>query len=37
VRLGMRLKEYLEKRRSELRPETLVYLDRLSGSWEEVI
>ncbi|TRO53609.1 M20/M25/M40 family metallo-hydrolase [Candidatus Bathyarchaeota archaeon] len=37
VRLGVKLKEYLENRRKDLRPETLVYLDRLSGSWEEVI
>ena len=37
VRLGVKLKEYLEERRDSLRPETLVYLDRLSGSWEEVI
>ena len=37
VRLGIKLKKYLEERRDSLRPETLVYLDRLSGSWEEVI
>ena len=37
VRLGVKLKQYLEARRDSLRPETLVYLDRLSGSWEEVI
>ena len=37
VRLGVKLKEYLEERRDSLRPETLVYLDRLSGSWDEVI
>jgi len=37
VRLGVKLKEYLEERRDSLRSETLVYLDRLSGSWEEVI
>jgi len=37
VRLGNRLKEYLEAKRDKLRPETLVYLDRLSGSMEEVI
>jgi len=37
VRLGVKLKEYLEARRDSLRPETIVYLDRLSGSWEEVI
>ena len=35
--VGKRLKEYLEERRGELRPETLVYLDRLSGDWDEVI
>lgn len=37
VRLGKRLQEYLEARKSELRPETLEYLRRLSGSWDEVI
>jgi Iap family predicted aminopeptidase len=37
VRLGRRLKEYLESHKDELRPETLVYLERLKGSWEEVI
>jgi len=37
VRLGAKLKEYLEARRGTLRPETLVFLDRLSGSWDEVI
>lgn len=37
VRLGIKLKTYLLKRRDSLRPETLVYLDRLSGSWDEVI
>jgi len=37
VRLGVKLKEYLEERKDSLRPETLVYLDRLSGSWDEVI
>lgn len=37
VRLGLKLKEYLEKKRETLRPETIVYLDRLSGSKEEVI
>ena len=37
VRLGKRLQEYLEARRGELKPETLEYLKRLSGSWEEVI
>jgi Iap family predicted aminopeptidase len=37
VRLGVRLKEYLEAKIDELRPETLVYLKRLSGSMEEVI
>jgi Zn-dependent M28 family amino/carboxypeptidase len=37
VRLGNRLRGYLEARRGSLRPETLVYLDRLSGNWEEVI
>ncbi len=37
VRLGVKLKEYLEERKDILCPETLVYLERLSGSWEEVI
>ena len=37
VRLGDRLKAYLLKRRDTLRPETLVYLDRLTGNWDEVI
>jgi len=37
VRLGIRLKEYLEAKKDELRPETLVYLERVSGSMEEVI
>lgn len=37
VRLGVKIKEYLEKRRSSLRPETLAYLDRISGSWDEVL
>jgi Zn-dependent M28 family amino/carboxypeptidase len=37
VQLGNRLRGYLEARRGSLRPETLVYLDRLSGNWEEVI
>ena len=37
VRLGIKLKAYLEKKRGTLRPETIVYLDRLSGSKEEVI
>jgi hypothetical protein len=37
VRLGSRLKDYLEARKERLRPETLVYLKRLAGSMEEVI
>jgi aminopeptidase YwaD len=37
VRLGLKLKAYLEEKRGSLRPETIVYLDRLSGSWDEVI
>lgn len=37
VKLGLKLKKYLEDRKDNLRPETLVYLERLSGSWEEVI
>ena len=37
VRLGIKLKAYLERKRETLRPETIVYLDRLSGSKEEVI
>ena len=36
VRLGKRLKAYLEAKRDSLRPETLAYLERLSGSWDEV-
>ena len=37
VRLGIKLKEYLMERKDSLRQETLTYLDRLSGSWDEVI
>lgn len=37
VRLGVKLKDYLLGKRETLRPETLVYLDRLSGNWDEVI
>ncbi|MBN2335550.1 M20/M25/M40 family metallo-hydrolase [Candidatus Bathyarchaeota archaeon] len=37
VRLGSRLKEYLNAKRDKLSPETLVYLKRLSGSMEEVL
>lgn len=37
VRLGVKLKDYLLGKRDTLRPETLVYLDRLSGNWDEVI
>ncbi|MCW4049419.1 MAG: hypothetical protein NWE89_06740, partial [Candidatus Bathyarchaeota archaeon] len=37
VRLGVKLKNYLEARRDSLRPETLMYLERLKGSWEEVL
>ncbi len=37
VTLGVKLKEYLEERMDNLRPETIVYLNRLSGSWDEVI
>jgi len=37
VRLGVKLKEYLESKRASLRPETLAYLDRLSGDWDEVL
>lgn len=37
VRLGENLKKYLEERKDSLRPETLVYLSRLSGDWDEVI
>jgi len=36
VRLGRRLKDYLEATRDSLRPETLTYLERLSGRWDEV-
>jgi Iap family predicted aminopeptidase len=35
--VGKRVKEYLEAHRDELRPETVGYLDRLRGSWEEII
>jgi Iap family predicted aminopeptidase len=37
VRLGIKLKEYLEARKSSLRPEPLAYLERISGSWDEVL
>jgi hypothetical protein len=37
VRLGIQLKKYLEKKKDMLLPETLDYLDRLSGNWDEVI
>lgn len=37
VSLGKKLQAYLEARKDGLRPETLEYLRRLSGSWEEVI
>ncbi len=37
VRLGNKLKSYLLERRDTLRPETLIYLDRLTGGWDEVI
>ncbi len=37
VRLGNRLKSYLEERRDSLRPETLAYIGRISGSWDEVL
>ena len=37
VRLGIKLKAYLLEHKASLKPETLVYLDRLSGSWDEVI
>jgi aminopeptidase YwaD len=37
VKLGEKLKNFLNKRRSELKPETISYLERLGGSWEEVI
>jgi len=35
--LGERMKEYLQARSRRLRPETRVYLKRLTGEWEEVI
>ncbi len=35
--LGERMKEYLQARKGRLRPETQVYLKRLTGEWEEVI
>ena len=37
MELGERLKEYLSAKRGRLRPETKVHLDRMLGSWEEVI
>jgi len=37
VKLGKKLKAYLESHKDDLRPETLVYLQRLKGTWEEVI
>jgi hypothetical protein len=37
VRLELKLKEYLKERKDSLKQETLAYLDRLSGSWEEII
>jgi Zn-dependent M28 family amino/carboxypeptidase len=37
VRLGIKLKKYLKERKESLQPETLSYLERLSGNWEEVI
>jgi Zn-dependent M28 family amino/carboxypeptidase len=37
VQLGMKLKKYLENKKDSLGPETLGYLDRISGRWEEVI
>jgi Zn-dependent M28 family amino/carboxypeptidase len=37
VALGERLKEYLNKKRASLKPETRVFIDGLTGSWEEVI
>lgn len=37
VQLGLKLKRYLDEKTDSLQPETLVYLDRLSGNWEEVI
>jgi hypothetical protein len=37
VKLGSKLKRYLDERKENLQPETLVYLDRLSGNWEEII
>jgi hypothetical protein len=37
VRLGEKLKSYLLANRDSLRPESLVYLERLTGNWDEVI
>lgn len=37
VRLGLKLKEFLEAKKDELRPETIKYMNSLSGNWEEVI
>jgi hypothetical protein len=35
--LGAQLKDYLQEKRSKLRPEAKAYLDRLTASWEESI
>jgi hypothetical protein len=37
VKLGEKLKAYLTERRDSLRPEAVKYLERLTGSPEEVI
>jgi hypothetical protein len=37
VELGEKLKVYLNKKRKSLKPETRDYLDRLIGSWIEII
>ncbi len=37
MELGERLKEYLSSKQEKLRPETKVHLQRMLGSWDEVI
>ncbi len=37
VKLGNRMKKYLNSKRDTLKPETIVYLDRISGDWDEVL
>jgi hypothetical protein len=37
VQLGLMIKNYLEEKKESLNPETLDYLERLQGNWEEVL